>query len=593
MSLPSVERRGAARARPRHPFLRAVGVWVLALGLSCAAIPVRSSHAGICDPDFAAAKATAPAAPPKQYHYVFVVDTSASMMGEGDGKGRVIFPRVKDEIRRFVDRVPPGSRVTFQPFDHGPRPATSFVVPEERTKLDTYLEQLQARGRNTYLYASLLELFRRLPQDPSLATVVFLFTDGNDNDPGPLTMEDVTRTYKIRRGPYDWFYYFFLGLDIPPEVEQAVKDEPGWFLMQVPPNQVPRLISMSVAPAALDLGNLFDNPQVQRELDLQFDSDAPPPVRARVVAPELEAHGSSLQVEPKTLLGGGKKTLQLSLLNPQQLPPGEYQAVLCLESTESTAALRPVPVQTRFRYQPGGSYRILALHNVQSLTLRQGETAQLHFRVEGDQWATRPVEILPPATIPEGLSVKLNGGTGPVQALPGSQVRVEVTNESLFSSKPASFALGVGLPPGASGPSSIELPPVAPVVPWWRRLLDWWWLWLLLLLLLLLLLRRWWLARRPWAVCQFVTAPPECKGFNVQLRGAPPVDLGGALGIRELEGLTVKPNRAGRPVVLTKPPDLQLDANSWTVQEGEFLEWGQTFNVSRKGNNLGTLTLSR
>ena len=592
MSLPSVERRGAARLRSRRPFPRAVGVRVFALGFLCAAIPVRSSHAGICDPDSAAVGATAPAAaPPKQYHYVFVVDTSASMMGHGDGKGRVIFPRVKDEIRRFVDRVPSGSRVTFQPFDQGPGPAATFVVPDERPKLDAYLAALEARGRNTYLYASLLELFRRLPHDPSVATVVFLFTDGNDNDPGPLTMEDVTRTYNIRRGPYDWFYYFFLGLDIPPEVEQAVKDKPGWFLMAVPPNQVPRLISMNVVPTALDLGNLFDNPQVQRELGLQFDSDAPPPVRARVVAPELEAHGSSLQVEPKTLLGGGKKTLQLSLLNPQQLPPGEYQAVLCLESTESTAALRPVPVPTRFRYQPGGSYRILALHNVQSLTLRQGETAQLHFRLEGDQWATRPVEIFPPATVPEGLGVKLNGATGPVQVLPGSEVRVEVTNESLFSSKPASFALGVGLPAGASGPSSIEIPPVVPVVPWWRRLLDWWWLWLLLLLLLLLLLRRWWLARRPWAECQFENK--DCKAFRATLRGVHPVDLGSALGVREITGLIVKPNPGGRPVITDKPPDLQLDANSWTIQQGEPVEWGETLNVSRNGNNLGTLTLSQ
>jgi hypothetical protein len=211
--------------------------------------------------------------------------------------------------------------------------------------------------------------------------------------------------------------------------------------------------------------------------------------------------------------------------------------------------------------------------------------------VEGDQWATRPVEIFPPATVPEGLGVKLNGATGPVQVLPGSEVRVEVTNESLFSSKPASFALGVGLPAGASGPSSIEIPPVVPVVPWWRRLLDWWWLWLLLLLLLLLLLRRWWLARRPWAECQFENK--DCKAFRATLRGVHPVDLGRALGVREITGLIVKPNPAGRPVITDKPPDLQLDANSWTIQQREPVEWGETLNVSRNGNNLGTLTLSQ
>lgn len=543
----------SACARNADPKRRRTSVSLAAVAVWCCLAPLPgAARAGVCDP--APGEQVVPSAPPpKRFHYVFVVDTSASMMGKGDGRGRVIFPRVKEEIRRFLDRVPAGSTVTFQPFDRGPGASASFLVPDQRPQLDAYLRALEAKGKDTYLYASLLDVFRRLPQDPSVATVVFLFTDGNDNDPGPLTMEDVARTYKLRRGPYDWLYYFFLGLDVPEDVQRAVEHEEGWFLMSAPPNEVPRLMNLTVEPARLDLGNLLLTPEVTRRMRFALDVEAPVSLRVRTVAPEVAAHGATLSLQPTEVTGSGQNVFRFHLLDAEALPHGEYDAVLCVDTTDRTAAVRPVPVALKFRYQPAGTYALKAVYDRNELKLAPGETVPLLYRLEGDPWATQAVRITPPAPLPEGLAVRLNGQSGPVTLAPGEELRVDVFNGGMLRRSVENLALGVALPGGASGPERVVLPPVQRPVTWWEWLWDWWWLWLALLLLLLFLLflgfRRWQAANRTWGVCTFQSAPPECKEFSAPLKGGAAVDLGQVLGREELRGLQIAPRPQGYPII--------------------------------------------
>lgn len=120
-----------------RPYLR---LWALLLLL----IALRTTAQG-CQPG--AERGTAlTSAPPERFHYVFVLDTSGSMMGLGDGKGRVIFPKVKAELKKFVERLPHESRVTLQTFDAGPGPARTFSLPEEKGDLLRYIDGLEAKA---------------------------------------------------------------------------------------------------------------------------------------------------------------------------------------------------------------------------------------------------------------------------------------------------------------------------------------------------------------------------------------------------------------------------------------------------------------
>lgn len=105
-------------------------VWAL-WGILPLLSPIRAQTCSTSE----AGPGVAPAPLPDRYHYVFVLDTSGSMMGLGDGKGRVIFPRVKMELKRFAEQLPPDSRVTIQPFDAGPGPSRTFVLPAEKDAL--------------------------------------------------------------------------------------------------------------------------------------------------------------------------------------------------------------------------------------------------------------------------------------------------------------------------------------------------------------------------------------------------------------------------------------------------------------------------
>lgn len=65
--------------------------------------------------------------PIDRYRFVFLVDTSGSMMGLGDGKA-IIFPKVQAELVRFL-RTLPASEVVFVPFHQGPQGSVASACP--------------------------------------------------------------------------------------------------------------------------------------------------------------------------------------------------------------------------------------------------------------------------------------------------------------------------------------------------------------------------------------------------------------------------------------------------------------------------------
>lgn len=565
---------------PLGPYAR---FWTLLLFI------VTQAVAQSCQPG-AQERATATGELPDRFHYVFVLDTSGSMMGLGDGKGRVIFPKVKAELKKFTERLPQGSRVTVQTFDAGPGPRQTFVLPQEKEALLRYVDGLEAKGSQTYLYATLLRVLEEVEQSrrPNEAVSIYVFTDGQDNDPSRLTMADVTRKYKVVRGPYDWLFYVSLGIPAPKEVEQGLQGLPNTRVLEAAPNQVPTLSEVLIRPSSLDLGNLWTSKEARR--DIRLEARGPlPALRLQVQAPALDQAGALLEVEPSQVPGNGTSTLTFRLRNSESLSPGTYTAWLCPQAPENTV-VRPQGIALKLAFHPPAEYALVPYEVPEALSLRPGERAELVYKVQGNPWAKEPISVA--AEVPKGLKATLNGQEGPVSLRPGEALRLALENTGLGGGVTARPTLRVSAPEGSLLQPLPNLPPVSQPMTLWDWLWRLWWLWLILLLLVLLLL--WWLWRKaqPWGEGDFISAPDSnCQNSTKPLKGL--VDVGKLFGEERLEGVKLS-FRKGRAYLEQAPANVRVKQSNLSVEEGDHLDWEEkiTFQSADK-KELGTLTIRK
>lgn len=220
--------------------------------------------------------ATPAADVPEKYRFVFLIDTSGSMMGKGDGKA-VIFPKVQAEILRFLDKAPPNSEAIFVPFHQGPQGEARFRLPTEREAAKKYVKSLQATGQNTWIYRTLVYVMEKLAYEPNTATIYYIFTDGMDNDrTGPYRMRDVVARFKLKQGPYDWIYYTALGTEVPKEVSEGLASLPRTKVERKSLGDVPAVGGYVLKPGTLRLGNLKEHPQAQAEILLEMQGQLGP-----------------------------------------------------------------------------------------------------------------------------------------------------------------------------------------------------------------------------------------------------------------------------------------------------------------------------
>ncbi|MGC8905250.1 VWA domain-containing protein [Thermus sp.] len=541
-----------------------------------------------CQPS-AQAGATASAPLPDRFHYVFVLDTSGSMMGLGDGKGRVIFPKVKAELKGFIERLPQESRVTLQTFDAGPGPARTFALPKEKEALLRYIDGLEAKGSQTYLYTTLLKVLQEVERNrrPNEAVSIYVFTDGKDNDPAPLTMEDVARKYRVVRGPYDWLFYISLGIPAPKEVATALQSLPNARVLEAAPNQVPSLSEVLAKPSTLDLGNLWTSKEARRDVRLEARG-TPQAVRLQVQAPALDQAGALLEVEPTQLPANGTSTLTFRLRNSESLSPGTYAAWLCLQAP-ANAVVRPQEIALKLAFHPPAEYALVPSKVPEALSLRPGERAELVYKLQGNPWAKEPINVA--AEVPKGLKATLNGQEGPVSLRPGEELRLDLENTGLGAGVTARPTLRVSAPEGSALKPPPSLPPVSQPLTLWDWLWRLWWLWLPILLLLLWLFWGMWRRAQPWGEGMFTSAPDKgCKDSpRTKLKGV--VDVGKLFGEERLEGvrLTFRNNHV---YLESLPSTVQVVQNDLAVKKGKSLQWGKKISfLSPNKEELGTLTI--
>lgn len=180
---------------------------------------------------------------PSQTRAVFVLDTSGSMRGIGDGKAD-IFDRVKNSVERYVDTARP-DQVKLITFDSGVRAERSYDLPAQAEQLRGDLGTLKADGNNTYLYRSMHAALTPLAASDRYVTSVFVMTDGIDNDPKPQYSAQGALSAFQARGTLDTLAYIALGSSIPEDAKNALAASDYASGMTLPPGEVPDLVALS------------------------------------------------------------------------------------------------------------------------------------------------------------------------------------------------------------------------------------------------------------------------------------------------------------------------------------------------------------
>lgn len=167
-------------------------------------------------------------------NYVFLLDTSTSMIGiPTDPKNIDILDDVKKEINNFIEEIEPPANVLIYEFDAGIQSSNKFEINSKHDldKAKNHILKIKATGRTTYIYRSLEDILQRMNNyierhaEEEHTIIIQLFTDGNDKDKPPYTMERVMDYFQqIKKEGNWWIFYTTLGVELP-EIDKEIIDE--------------------------------------------------------------------------------------------------------------------------------------------------------------------------------------------------------------------------------------------------------------------------------------------------------------------------------------------------------------------------------
>lgn len=349
-----------------------------------------------------------PASPlPTATRAVFILDTSGSMRGIGDGRAD-IFGRVKVAVNAYVRARKPG-RVVLATFDSGLRSTRAYALPGDRGRWNTDLAALRADGQNTYLYRSVARALAPLSGAGRYATTVFILTDGIDNDPNPRYTARRALTAFRSPGPLDALYYVALGTGIPADARAALRGSSYAQGLTVPVGRVPPLAG---AGFGTSLSTVTNPDQVR----VPFPDGTPLTLAAR------DGAGQVRLVDPVVRDGA----VRLGVTG--RLPSGT-PALLCAPPTQTGGPLRRVLLRLNVSPAP----RLTWLNPGADRTLLPGEGVTLRYRLGAD-------------TDTGGLALRLPAGLkGDLLRLPGErEIAVRLENVGLAGGRRVRPALTLG-----------------------------------------------------------------------------------------------------------------------------------------------------
>ncbi|WP_291429913.1 VWA domain-containing protein [Deinococcus sp.] len=555
---------------------------------------------------------------PTRTRTVFILDTSGSMRGIGDGRAD-IFGQVRDSIAAYVQAHQP-DEADLLTFDAGLRSRAHFEQPARNPAWTAALGALKADGSNTYLYRSLRDALSPLNSPPntspaqttanpaqsaaaqsaaaqsaaaqspvaqsapagSTLTTVFVLTDGIDND---RTRPAVTARAALdafrTRGPLDRLHYVALGTDIPADARAALQASDYASGLTLPAGTPPTLDAPGLEGGLLTITDPAAAPS-------PFPDTAPLTLTPDASAPRL-------RLDDPPVTGG-----QLRLLD---LPGQSGAALLCAPPVTGANHVAPRPRRVLLRVNTQAP--LLWLNPGADRTVRAGEDVILRYRTPPGL----PLEQATLSGVP-GLNARLHAQPG------GRELAVQLTGNGLNAGQSVTPVLSIpGLPPqplaAVTGAPGGRLPPPAtpatpdsgptatgPSAP--ARPSRFTLLWLTGLILAAALILRW--RRRQRAASPGVRTPRPADptpvegleyrddrtlalvGADGQVSGVPtplgdPFDLGQMARVPHLSGLRAEQHRDGLRI-LRIPTDLEVSQGARLLQPGDVVRPGTLLGVA-------------
>ncbi len=144
--------------------------------------------------------------------WILIVDTSASMVGEGGTKN--IFARVKETVTEFINKAKVGDSITLFTFDSNTILRNSLKISTnlDRESSKQIVQNLEATGQNTHIGKALQDALNyaiqieKRPDGTNRTVSVVLFTDGIEDTVGiqnPVSIpSNLTLINNLNRKPY-------------------------------------------------------------------------------------------------------------------------------------------------------------------------------------------------------------------------------------------------------------------------------------------------------------------------------------------------------------------------------------------------------
>ncbi|MBC8358626.1 MAG: VWA domain-containing protein [Candidatus Aminicenantes bacterium] len=313
------------------------------------------------------------------FDYIFLLDTSGSMVGKPPGSGNiVIFPRVIEAINEFLADIEPPANVFVYPFDEGLHDTRMFAVTtkEDIAQVQDCIKSLSVEGVNTWIYRSLANAVDRINEfkqgrpDEEHIVIMYLYTDGRDNDrQGPYTMETVIKHFQIKRGKDDWLFYSTLGVELPEGDKRVLHQNEHVKLIEEEKGKVHPILLIENKISIAHYGNLWEREEGTRTALFGLHSKEKLPeglqIRVRPEFPELSSNGLGVRVSPSEFGPQTEVEFTMNLVNfsqDREVCEGSHRLNLRLETNDPLVFVMPDNIEVKFLYEPPRTVTISPSH---------------------------------------------------------------------------------------------------------------------------------------------------------------------------------------------------------------------------------------
>ena len=320
--------------------------------------------------------------------YVFMIDISGSMVGLPEGSGnKNIFPEVKAALTEYITQIPKGNNVIIIPFHEGVQGKFEKLINsnDDYKSISTYLNQLIANGRRTFIYQSIDHVFKNVSINPDRSNRIlqlYLYTDGQDNGPGNFTFNSILEEFELKKEEYSGYAYFkYITLGIASPAFNTELPE-GVTLLEEPPGKVHTNIPISITPHVLDFGNLAHVNSSTRTVLFNYDDrlvgNQKPVIRLSAQFDELEQSGLAVKISPlRILLNRDSYEIKIEVINLtesniHQIENIDVTGLIKLSSEDPYLSINPNIIQSILHFYEKMTVELLPIHQTK-LTFDFGE----------------------------------------------------------------------------------------------------------------------------------------------------------------------------------------------------------------------------